>query len=204
MNKFDYISEGVRLARAGYFQEARIKFESAIDCDPDFGYSWHNLANVYFHEERWAEALPHFERAIKLDPSLDESYLTAGACLSHLGMYDDAIRVYDQGLAVQPENADIWFNKGYALEKLFRIPESIAAFDHALSIRPNDRDAAHNRKCILGGCQSQGYCQMFVIEGPDIIPMQGEIYNFEGIHFVTLSIDDPDPPTREKDENSIR
>jgi tetratricopeptide (TPR) repeat protein len=203
MNKHELISEGVKLARAGNYGEARIKFETAIDCDPDFAYSWHNLANVYYHEDRWIEALPYFQRAIELDPTLDEPYLTAGLCLSNLGKHEDAIRLYDLGLSIQIDSQSLWYNKGWAFAEMGKVVEAIAAYDYVLSLNPADKDSAYNRKQLLKQCRFQGLCQKFVVEGSDLIAEQGEVYSFNGMNFFTLTIDDTGLPDGEKDDETI-
>lgn len=201
MNKHEYISQGVVFAREGNYNLARICFEQAIDQDPDFAYSWHNLANAYFHEERWAESLPFFEKAIELDPLLQEPYLTAGSALSHMGRDADAILVYDRGLTAIGDDPVLWFNKGCALIDLGRVMEAIAAFDHVLLLDPADRDAAYNRELLLNRCVFQGFCQVYDTEECDLIAKQGEVYSFNGMNFVTLSIDNPGLPlTGECDE----
>lgn len=194
MDKHECISQGVKCAREGDYNQARICFEEAIDQDPDFAYSWHNLATLYFDEEKWAESLPFFAKAIELDPLLQEPYLTAGWALSNMGRDADAIRVYDQGLTAIGDDPGLWYNKGCALITMGKTVESIAAFDHVLSLDPADRDAAYNRDLLLKRCSFQGFCQVFDTEECELITKQGEIYSFNGMNFVTMSVDNPGLP----------
>jgi len=194
MNKHDYISQGVVFAHKRNYDRARICFEQAIDLDPDFAKSWHNLATVYFHEERWSESIPFFIKAFELDPLLKESYLTAGSAMSNIVYHVDAIRVYDLGLSAIGDDSGLWFNKGCALIELGKVVEAIAAFDHVLSLDPTDRDAAYNRDLLLNQCVFQGFCQVFGIEENEVIQKRGEIYSLNGCNFVTLSIDNPGSP----------
>jgi Flp pilus assembly protein TadD len=59
---------GIRVAQSGLWQEARFRWEKAVELDPTYAEAWNNLAIAFEQEGRFEDARKAYEKALELDP----------------------------------------------------------------------------------------------------------------------------------------
>jgi Flp pilus assembly protein TadD len=59
---------GIRVARQGLWQEARYRWERAVNLDPTYAAAWNNLGIAYEHEGLFDQARDAYEKALELEP----------------------------------------------------------------------------------------------------------------------------------------
>lgn len=64
----DELRFGVEVARKGLWQEARFRFERAVELDPDNASALNNLAIALEQQGEFDKAREAYERALKLKP----------------------------------------------------------------------------------------------------------------------------------------
>ena len=103
------------------------------------------LAEVYFAQDRLAEALDAYDKALQSKPQDASILYNRGVVLDRLGRHADAVASFDQALAVQPRDVAALVNRGNALHALRRFAEALGSFDRALAIAPRNVEARYNR-----------------------------------------------------------
>jgi tetratricopeptide (TPR) repeat protein len=104
-------------ATAGRLNEARLKFEQALEADPDYAEAHSGMGILLMTVGRFPEARPWLERAVERDPNLSEAWNGLGAVASQTGDWEAATRHWQRAVTLDPDLADAWFNLALALEK---------------------------------------------------------------------------------------
>tara|TARA_R110000868_G_scaffold289573_1_gene549817 strand:+ start:2048 stop:2695 length:648 start_codon:yes stop_codon:yes gene_type:complete len=74
-------SEGVNLAKEGYFEKAKLKFQNGLEIEPENPSLLNNLGNAEHELKNYQIAIKYFEESFKVSDSL---YLNAGLNLGLL------------------------------------------------------------------------------------------------------------------------
>ncbi len=77
--------EGIQQYHAGHWQEAKSRFESATQADPDLPEAHFNLALTLHKLGEHREATVHFKRASELAPT-NKEIVESSASRNHLGL----------------------------------------------------------------------------------------------------------------------
>lgn len=123
---------------------------------PDYG-SRYNLANYYFSEEKWEQAVQIYAELLALpapDPSdtnklksyqryRNQSYANKAIALDQLNKSTEATKAYEEALKEQPDNDILWFNFGKRHFESERYKDSEKAIQNVLRINPQDIDAKY-------------------------------------------------------------
>ncbi|MCB1648888.1 MAG: tetratricopeptide repeat protein [Pseudomonadales bacterium] len=124
------------------YDEAAKEYELSLAADPDYSESIRNLANIYYFQERYADAIPLLQRYVQLEKditvSVIASFNTLGQLLRDATRYDEAIEVDLQAIEHDPGNisqiyvmANTYFNAG-------RTQDAIRVYEKALTVKPDD------------------------------------------------------------------
>ncbi|GAA0156130.1 hypothetical protein LIER_13694 [Lithospermum erythrorhizon] len=107
--------QGNNLAEDGEFQEALVKWEAALNLQPERAVLHEQKAQVLLElGEAW-KALCAATRATELDPSWAEAWITLGRAQLNFGEPVSAVMSFDKALAIKPESADAHDDKQTAL-----------------------------------------------------------------------------------------
>ncbi|MFZ8101627.1 tetratricopeptide repeat protein, partial [Staphylococcus arlettae] len=72
----NYINAGILIAEAGEVEHAETFFQKALTIDSENGPVYYNLANVYYNEGRFNEAIRLYQTALKYDVDVvDTNYM---------------------------------------------------------------------------------------------------------------------------------
>lgn len=122
--------------------EALEEYQLAITADPNFDDTYRNLANIYYFQERYDEAIPMLDRYISLqtEPSvgLIASLNTLGELLRKAGRLDEAIIIDLQAIENDPQNVSQVFVMGNTYFNARRVDDAISIYKKALEVKPNE------------------------------------------------------------------
>jgi tetratricopeptide (TPR) repeat protein len=102
----------------GAFDEAMHAFEMAIELDPVYGWSYNNLASIYIHNKRYAEAIPLYEKGLQLlDEQKDKAVLwnRMGDAYRRLNEQEQAVMAYRKAMELDPDNVSLLTRARFSL-----------------------------------------------------------------------------------------
>ena len=123
--------------RIGRYVDSEHLLVRALELAPSFHPARHNLAIIYYRQNRLEECLSQLELLLEIDPT-DPNYrnLQAGA-LSRVGDVDQSIAVYETILAEYPHQPKGWMSYGHALKTAGRRDDGVAAYRRAIAQQPS-------------------------------------------------------------------
>ena len=89
----------------------------ALDRNPNFAPSYHNLGNLYLRRRQVAEAMSLFRQALHADSTYVLAHLALGNALMMQEAFAQALASYERGLHFEPDNARL--QRGAALARKF-------------------------------------------------------------------------------------
>jgi tetratricopeptide (TPR) repeat protein len=102
----------------GAFEEAMHAFEMAIELDPSCGWSYNNLASVYFHQKRYSDAIPLYQKGLQfLDDHKDKAVLwnRLGDAYKRSNKHDQAVAAYRKAIELDPDNVSLLTRARFSL-----------------------------------------------------------------------------------------
>lgn len=114
--------------RADNWLEAELELEQLTAAHPDYPGPHVNLAIVYLHDERSADARAALERALAIEPGHAAANTQLGILLRAEGEFAAAERAYRRALATDPGHALAHYNLGVLLDVYLR--RSAEALEH--------------------------------------------------------------------------
>ena len=121
-------------------------FESVlreVQENPDSVRALYHLADLYYRDNRYEEAVETFRKVVALDPEHGNAYLKMGTSLSRMNRPEEAIDAL-QKAAKYLANPVVYNNLAIAYGKAGKLDEEITALQKAISMRPNYAAARYN------------------------------------------------------------
>ena len=112
-----YFQAANQLRQEGKLEEAIASYRQAIEQNPNFYLSHHNLGEILAKLGRWEQAVTSYDRAIQLNPNSVWSYYNLGEALAKLCRWEDAIASYRRAIELSPDFYRFYSNLGEALCK---------------------------------------------------------------------------------------
>lgn len=107
------------------------------------------LAQAYYREGRFREAVDRIANLVRLQPFSEVLYNFAGAANAGAGAFAEAIVEYDKAIALNPDYAEAYSNRAAALRELGRFNDALESCEKAIQRQPDLADAHSNRGVIL-------------------------------------------------------
>lgn len=126
-----YFQSANQLKQEGKLDEAIASYRQAIEHNPNFYLSHHNLGETLAKLDRWDEAVTSYDRAIQLNPNSVWSYYNLGEALAKLCRWEDAIASYLHAIQLSPDFYRFYINLGEVLCKRGRSEEAAALYCQA-------------------------------------------------------------------------
>jgi protein O-GlcNAc transferase len=128
------LKTGTALQREGKLDEAIAYYKKAIQLNPAYAGTFHNLGNALQLKGEPDEAILCYQKAIKLNPHAAVTYNNLGNVLQEKGQIDQAILWYQKALDIDPHFVMAYVNFGVALDKKGQITEALLYYQKALQI----------------------------------------------------------------------
>ena len=124
------------LARSGRHADAEVLLARCLELDPADDGARCSHAEMLFHQQKAAQAIPEVERLLARRPK-DPAYLNLlAACLGLLGEDARIAEIYQGLLADYPNQPKLWLNYGHALRAVGQRGEAVAAYRRCLALAP--------------------------------------------------------------------
>lgn len=108
---------GVSEAEPQYL-EAIEHYQRAIELDPDFSWSFHNLGDVLRSLERWEDAAQAYERAAQLNPEFAPTFAHLGEALMRSQRWEAAIAAYERANQLNSHDFQVLYNLAAAYDRV--------------------------------------------------------------------------------------
>lgn len=99
-----------------------------------------NLGSVYFHIDRYTDALNAFNRALDIDPEDKYSLSYKGDVLLEMGRADEAFTNYFAAVNLDPEDAYLYYDRGTAYKVVGNFDAAMDDLNHAISLYAEEGD----------------------------------------------------------------
>ena len=99
-----------------------------------------SLAEIYFNEDHYAEALAESEIAIKIEPNFLDAYRILGAAAMALGNYERAFEAFDEALKIEPNNVSVNHQMGILYDRIGQYEDAISFYRTATKYDPNNTE----------------------------------------------------------------
>jgi tetratricopeptide (TPR) repeat protein len=131
---------GLALASTNDDVKAQTHLEMALKLDGTSAESHRTLADIYFVQKRYADALSHYQEAAKSITDDPEVFNNIGVILAMEKKYDKAVVQYEKALALRPEFISAHTSVGTAYFFLRKFPDATNHFRRSLALDPNQAD----------------------------------------------------------------
>ena len=124
------------------FEEAIAEYQLAITADPIFADSYRQLANIFYFQKRFDDAIPMLARFIDLQKEVTAGLIaslnTLGQLLRDAQRYDEAIEVDLRAIENDAQNTSQIYVMGNTYANAGRMAEAIRVYEKALTVAPPD------------------------------------------------------------------
>ncbi len=105
--KLNHLCTGIKLYKEKNYEDAIIEFKKALKIDPDYKIAYRLLANSFFRNSMFIEALEPYEHLKNKSPIDLIIHENLGIIYSKLGMHQLAVKEWKALLKLHPEKTDI-------------------------------------------------------------------------------------------------
>lgn len=106
------------------------------------------LANLYYDNKRYGDAVNWYRRAISVQPQDLNVRTDMATALFRLGLNDEALKEYDAVLSINPSFANAVLNKGVLLMQTGKRREAAVYFKHYLKLEPTGEKATKVKQLL--------------------------------------------------------
>lgn len=122
------------------FDEVKKKLEK----NPDDVEALYHLADLYYRNALYNEAIDTYKKVVKLKPDMGYAYVKMGTAYDRIDKPADAIREFKKAVKYMPNYAVAYNNMGVAYGKLHKFNEEIAVLKKAIKLRSSYASARYN------------------------------------------------------------
>ena len=127
---------------------------------PDSPQGWTQLAETYYAQKLYSEAIAACQKAIALEPMEPLAYVTMGNIYQAQGQIQEAIRSYQQALVINPNLPQAHVNLGSMFYRQGQLESAINSYRQAVNLQP-DLAAVHwNLAQVLKHLGQDGEAQL--------------------------------------------
>jgi tetratricopeptide (TPR) repeat protein len=131
------------LRNAGQLDSSEKEARTAIQLEPNFGWSHHVLGGIFLLQGKLPEADSELRTALRLDPARSDVHLALGEVALARKMPNDAAAEFTAMLEAEASNPQARAGLGKALAMQGKLDEARAQFAEALRLAPQFPEALH-------------------------------------------------------------
>jgi choline-sulfatase len=136
----ELLTRGDELLRRGEARAAAIRFESALEQDPDNRFALQRSGVALLDLGQLPRAVSRLEKAVRLGPDQPEARWALADALGRSGRMRESVEQWEEVVRLQPRRAEAWANLGSALGRAGKEREAAAALARAVELSPRDAD----------------------------------------------------------------
>lgn len=118
------------------YEQAEIDFRLAIEAIESSTYYW-GLANLYFDQKRYADAVEQYEKAIELDSTNPILFFNKGICYYENNQFEPAIEDFKQSIALNNKDIDARWYLVLSHKALGNIEQALNFYKEVEALNPN-------------------------------------------------------------------
>jgi DNA-binding helix-hairpin-helix protein with protein kinase domain/Flp pilus assembly protein TadD len=134
--------EGIKLTKAGKYEDAVKAYQQAITLKPDLAEAHHELGYALFKLGKYEDAIAAFKQASTLKPKNAETYRNLGLSYKALGRWDESILAFQKAIELKPDQSTTYYNLGLVYKERMNNNSAIEAYKEAVRLKP-EFAAAH-------------------------------------------------------------
>ena len=140
----NYINAGTILAEADEIEKAEKFFQKAITINEEHGGAYYSLANLYYNQQRFDEAVKLYQFAIQKGLNDSDTNFMLGMCFNELGAHTEAMPYVMRAHELKPDDLEIAFQYGLTLCQVEMFGEAITQLENVLEKDSQHVDALYN------------------------------------------------------------
>jgi tetratricopeptide (TPR) repeat protein/2-polyprenyl-3-methyl-5-hydroxy-6-metoxy-1,4-benzoquinol methylase len=137
------IDEGNALEEQGRMAEAMVRYDAAVQADPQCARAHLNRGNILAGAQI-DEARRAYQLAITCDPRYAAAHFNLGNLNCRAGELEQAVHNYQVAIGIRPDFTDAFVAMANALDSLGRTAEAIESYERALIINPGYAEVHFN------------------------------------------------------------
>ncbi|MEQ9621981.1 tetratricopeptide repeat protein [Coleofasciculus chthonoplastes] len=141
--------EAVSRHVSGQLDTAERKYQEVLQWDKNHAQAWHDLGMVYYHKEKYPNALERVLISLRLNPSISLHHYSLGLILEKLGNTAKAIEAYQQSITLNPRFIDAYNNLGNILSTIGDLEQAESIYQQAIDANPDNYGSYLNLGNIL-------------------------------------------------------
>lgn len=140
----NYINAGTILSEANDIERAEKFFRKAITVNESHGGAYYSLANLYYNQQRFEEAVKLYQHALKRGLNDADTNFMLGMSFNELGAHTEALPYVMRASELNNEDVEIGFQYGLTLCQLEMFEEAVKQLEIVLAKDPKHVDALYN------------------------------------------------------------
>lgn len=130
-----HYNQGVILENQNHFEQAIVKYNQAIELDPNYWAALQNLGLLLRQQSKDEQALKIMKHTVTVRPNYADSLLPLGDLLRSTGRLNEALEIFRQ-VANNSNRAAAQLGIGQVYERMGMPHEAVAAFEKAITLEP--------------------------------------------------------------------
>jgi tetratricopeptide (TPR) repeat protein/2-polyprenyl-3-methyl-5-hydroxy-6-metoxy-1,4-benzoquinol methylase len=137
------IDEGNALEEQGRVSEAMVRYDAAVQADPQCARGHLNRGNI-LASSQFDAAREAYQLAIVCDPRYGAAHFNLGNLNYGAGEFEVALRNYQVAIGIKPDFADAFVAMANTLDSLGRTAEAVESYERALVLNPGYAEVHFN------------------------------------------------------------
>ena len=137
------VLDGITLFKSQRYQEAEVRFASALRTDPGIVVAHDFLGSCFYQRGRYDEAVRAFREEVRLDPRSVPGRFNLARSLMGLRRLAEAIAILDRLVRENPQDAGVWKTLARACLDGNQPAKAASALERAHAIQPEDAETSY-------------------------------------------------------------
>lgn len=131
------LDEGITLLDSGQYEEALVKFDLALEIDPEHAKTHYLRGIVYQSRQNFDQSIVDFSKAIKLQDDYTDAYYFRAGSYVMIRDYEAAINDYSKVIEQLPDSSDGYNKRGGLYAATGETQKAIDDLTKSINIEPS-------------------------------------------------------------------